>query len=103
MSGRELIERLPPVRGRLTPSAPIGPMTWFRVGGPAEVLFRPVDEADLAEFLAATPQDIVARVYTDVAPKALAMAERPVLAHLEKLLDDGLVQKSSEGLFLPIA
>jgi len=52
---------------------------------------------------AVTPQDIVARVYTDVAPKALAMAERAVLAHLEKLLDDGLVQKSSEGLFLPIA
>jgi len=58
MSGRELIERLPPVRGRLTASAPIGPMTWFRVGGPAEVLFRPADEADLAEFLAATTQDI---------------------------------------------
>ena len=51
---------------------------------------------------AVTPQDIVARVYTDVAPKALAMAERAVLAHLEKLVDDGLVQKSSEGLFLPI-
>ncbi len=58
MSGHELIERLPPVRGRLTPSAPIGPMTWFRVGGPAEVLFRPADDADLADFLAATTQDI---------------------------------------------
>lgn len=48
---------------------------------------------------AATPQAIVARVYTDVSPKAHAMAEQAVLAHLEKLVDDNLVQKSSEGLF----
>jgi len=51
---------------------------------------------------AATPQDIVARVYTDVSPKAHAMAERAVLAHLEKLVEEGLVQKSTAGLFLPI-
>jgi endoribonuclease LACTB2 len=50
---------------------------------------------------AATPQEIVARVYTDVSPKAHAMAEQAVLAHLEKLVDDTLVQKSSEGRFLP--
>src|SRR5436309_830733 len=56
--GGELVRRLPPVRGRLTPDAPIGPMTWFRVGGPAEVLFRPADEQDLAEFLAALPADV---------------------------------------------
>ena len=41
---------------------------------------------------ASTPAEIVARVYTDVNPKALAMAERAVLAHLEKLIADGLVQ-----------
>lgn len=40
---------------------------------------------------AATPGDIVARVYTDVSPKAHAMAERAVLAHLEKLVEGGLV------------
>jgi UDP-N-acetylmuramate dehydrogenase len=57
MSGA-LIDRLPVVRGRLTADAPIGPLTWFRVGGPAEVLFRPADPDDLAEFLAATPRDI---------------------------------------------
>lgn len=51
---------------------------------------------------AATPQDIVARVYSDVPPKAHPMAEQAVLAHLEKLLDDRLVRKSSDGLFLPI-
>ena len=38
---------------------------------------------------ASTQQEIVARVYTDVSPKAHAMAERAVIAHLEKLRDDG--------------
>ena len=57
-SGSDLIRRLPPVRGRLTANAPIGPMTWFRVGGPAEALFRPADIDDLAGFLAALPPDI---------------------------------------------
>lgn len=45
----------------------------------------------------ATPREIVAGVYTDVSPKAHAMAERAVLAHLEKLEDDGLVTHDSEG------
>jgi UDP-N-acetylmuramate dehydrogenase len=53
-----LLERLPPVRGKLTPNAPMAETTWFRVGGPAEVLFKPVDENDLAFFLANTPADI---------------------------------------------
>jgi glyoxylase-like metal-dependent hydrolase (beta-lactamase superfamily II)/8-oxo-dGTP pyrophosphatase MutT (NUDIX family) len=41
---------------------------------------------------ASTAAEIVARVYTDVNPKALSMAERAVLAHLEKLEADGLVE-----------
>ena len=40
---------------------------------------------------ATTPKEIVERVYTDVSPKAYGMAERAVLAHLEKLRDDGLI------------
>ena len=47
-----------------------------------------------------TPKEIVARVYTDVSPKAHAMAERAVLAHLEKLEADGLVKKALRG-FVP--
>ena len=39
------------VRGRLTPQAPLAPFTWFRVGGPAELLFQPADGDDLALFL----------------------------------------------------
>jgi ribonuclease/clavin/mitogillin len=38
---------------------------------------------------ATTPKEIVEKVYTDVSPKAYAMAERAVLAHLQKLRDDG--------------
>ncbi len=42
---------LPPVRGKLILDAPLAPYTWFRVGGPADVLFLPADEDDLAGFL----------------------------------------------------
>ncbi|TWB45206.1 UDP-N-acetylmuramate dehydrogenase [Nitrospirillum pindoramense] len=56
--GTALLRRLPTVRGRLTPDAPLGPLTWFRVGGPADVLFRPADEDDLAQFLAGCPADV---------------------------------------------
>src|SRR5688572_9962738 len=52
------IDRLPKVRGRLTSDAPLAAVTWFRVGGMAEVLFRPADVDDLAAFLAALPRDI---------------------------------------------
>ena len=45
--------RLPEVRGRLLRDEPLGPFTWFRVGGPADLLFLPQDEADLADFLKA--------------------------------------------------
>jgi UDP-N-acetylmuramate dehydrogenase len=53
-----LIERLPRVRGRLTENAPLAPVTWFRTGGAAELMFRPADVADLAAFLAEKPRDI---------------------------------------------
>lgn len=53
-----LIDRLPPVRGRLTADAPLAGMTWFGVGGPAEVLFKPVDADDLATLLAGRPEDV---------------------------------------------
>lgn len=49
---------LPPVRGTYTAQAPLAPFTWMRVGGPAGVLFRPADEADLADFLKHKPAHI---------------------------------------------
>ena len=62
MQDSRLIERLPPVRGRLTEQAPLNGITWFRVGGPAEVMFRPADREDLLAFLAAKPDDIAVTV-----------------------------------------
>ncbi len=53
-----LIERLPRVRGRLTENAPLAQLTWFRVGGAAEVMFRPADLDDLTVFLAGKPKDV---------------------------------------------
>jgi len=47
----DLKARMPDLRGRLTANAPLAEITWFRVGGPAQVLFAPADEADLAYFL----------------------------------------------------
>lgn len=44
---------LPPARGKLIPGAELAPYTWFRVGGPADALFLPADEEDLAAFLKA--------------------------------------------------
>lgn len=46
------------VRGRLTPNAAMDKITWFRAGGPAELLFQPADEDDLAEFLKNLPAEI---------------------------------------------
>jgi UDP-N-acetylmuramate dehydrogenase len=45
------LDRLPKTRGRLLRDEVLGPFTWFRVGGPADVLFLPQDEDDLAAFL----------------------------------------------------
>ncbi|SHJ51462.1 UDP-N-acetylmuramate dehydrogenase [Aureimonas altamirensis DSM 21988] len=50
--------RLPPLAGRLTPDAAMEKVTWFRTGGPAELLFQPADEEDLAQFLGVVPLDI---------------------------------------------
>jgi glyoxylase-like metal-dependent hydrolase (beta-lactamase superfamily II)/8-oxo-dGTP pyrophosphatase MutT (NUDIX family) len=48
---------------------------------------------------AGTPAEVVARAYTDVHPRMLALAERAVLAHLEKLEEDGLVARGGGGRF----
>jgi UDP-N-acetylmuramate dehydrogenase len=53
-----LLGRLPAVRGRYAANAPLGRVTWFRAGGAAEVMFRPADVDDLAQFLDRRPADI---------------------------------------------
>ncbi len=44
--------QMPELRGSLAGNAPMSPLSWFRTGGPAQLLFEPVDESDLAYFLA---------------------------------------------------
>ena len=61
MSGR-LINKLPTVRGKYVEAAPLATTTWFRVGGPAEVLYKPADLEDLRCFLAEKPAEVPVRV-----------------------------------------
>lgn len=58
MATPALIDRLPPVRGEMVPDGSLADFIWFRCGGPADVLFRPADLADLVEFLKACPADV---------------------------------------------
>jgi UDP-N-acetylmuramate dehydrogenase len=53
----ELKARAPRLRGRLVANAPLAETTWFRVGGPAQALFSPTDEDDLAYFLSVLPRE----------------------------------------------
>ncbi|MFY0611061.1 MAG: UDP-N-acetylmuramate dehydrogenase [Hyphomicrobiaceae bacterium] len=58
----ELTRSLPDLRGTLSAGTLLSELTWFRVGGPAQVLFRPVDEADLAYFLKNIDPDLAVSV-----------------------------------------
>lgn len=52
------MDRMPAVRGVLKEHAPLAGLTWFHVGGPADILFRPHDSDDLAHFLTHRPLDV---------------------------------------------
>ncbi len=54
----DLRAAMPELRGRLLGNEPLAPLTWFRVGGPAQALFTPADADDLAYFLARLRADI---------------------------------------------
>jgi len=58
----DLRGRMPALRGRLLSNQPLAELTWFRVGGTAQVLFLPEDEADLAYFFGALPAAVPATV-----------------------------------------
>jgi UDP-N-acetylmuramate dehydrogenase len=58
----QLAALMPDLRGRVAANAPLADLTWFRVGGPAQLLFTPADEADLAYFLARLPRAIAVTV-----------------------------------------
>ncbi|WP_322517758.1 UDP-N-acetylmuramate dehydrogenase [Rhodopseudomonas palustris] len=54
----DLKAAMPELRGRLLGNEPLAPLTWFRVGGPAQVLFTPADEDDLGYFLSLLPAEV---------------------------------------------
>jgi UDP-N-acetylmuramate dehydrogenase len=54
----QLKGKMPDLRGRLLANQPLAELTWFRVGGAAQLLFMPEDESDLAYFLAHLSRDI---------------------------------------------
>jgi UDP-N-acetylmuramate dehydrogenase len=58
VKGEALLPLMPKVRGRLEPNFPLADLTWFRTGGPAQILFTPADMEDLSRFLEALPSDI---------------------------------------------
>ncbi|MEX0956819.1 MAG: UDP-N-acetylmuramate dehydrogenase [Rhizobiaceae bacterium] len=62
MNGQALLDRLSgplaAIRGRMTPDAGMDKVTWFRAGGPAQVMFQPADADDLSAFLKAVPADV---------------------------------------------
>ena len=60
--GHDLISRLPSVRGRYAENADLAGLTWFRVGGAADIIFQPADVDDLAVFLSACPVEIPRQV-----------------------------------------
>src|SRR5437764_5211343 len=55
---RDLKAAMPGLRGRLLPNQSLAELTWFRVGGPAQALFTPLDEDDLAYFLTRLPGEL---------------------------------------------
>ena len=62
---------LPPVRGRIMERAQMAAFTWFRVGGPADIIFMPADNDDLAAFLKAC------LLYTSPSPRDLSTSRMP--------------------------
>jgi len=58
----DLKAAMPELRGRLTANQSLAELTWFRVGGPAQILFTPADEDDLAYFFARLPTELPVHV-----------------------------------------
>ena len=58
MMAAPIASTLPEIRGRVQEAAVLAPVTWFRVGGAAEFLVRPADDADLAKLLAELPLEM---------------------------------------------
>ncbi len=86
---------MPDLRGRLLANKSLAPLTWFRVGGPAQVLFTPADEDDLAYFLSQLPDEIP--VYTVGVGSNLIVRDGGVAGVVIRLSPRGFGETKAEG------
>ena len=91
----DLKSAMPDLRGRLLANELLAPLTWFRVGGPAQILFTPADEDDLAYFLSKLPQDIP--VYTVGVGSNLIVRDGGVSGVVIRLSPRGFGEVKAEG------
>ena len=91
----DLKAAMPDLRGRLLANESLAPLTWFRVGGPAQILFTPADEDDLAYFLSKLPRDIP--VYTVGVGSNLIVRDGGVSGVVIRLSPRGFGEVKAEG------
>lgn len=91
----DLKSAMPDLRGRVLANESLGPLTWFRVGGPAQILFTPADEDDLAYFLSKLPQEIP--VYTVGVGSNLIVRDGGVSGVVIRLSPRGFGETKAEG------
>jgi len=91
----DLKTAMPELRGRLLANESLAPLTWFRVGGPAQILFTPADEDDLAYFLSKLPQEIP--VYTVGVGSNLIVRDGGVSGVVIRLSPRGFGEVKAEG------
>lgn len=91
----DLKSAMPDLRGRLLANESLAPLTWFRVGGPAQILFTPADEDDLAYFLSKLPQEIP--VYTVGVGSNLIVRDGGVSGVIIRLSPRGFGEIKADG------
>ena len=94
----DLKAAMPELRGRLLANERLGPLTWFRVGGPAQILFTPADEDDLAYFLAKLPNEFP--VYVVGVGSNLIVRDGGMPGVVIRLSPRGFGETSAEGEFV---
>ena len=91
----DLKAAMPGLRGRLLANQSLAELTWFRVGGPAQVLFTPADEDDLAYFLSRLPNDLA--VYVVGVGSNLIVRDGGIPGVVIRLSPRGFGETSAEG------
>jgi UDP-N-acetylmuramate dehydrogenase len=91
----ELKAAMPDLRGRLLGNESLAPLTWFRVGGPAQVLFTPADEDDLGYFLNNLPSELAVTVVG--VGSNLIVRDGGVLGAVIRLSPRGFGDAAAEG------